>query len=105
MEPIKRPMINDALRLVRLYWGLSQAELAKSLDLSQSMISEIERGSKSVSMEMLEKYSNRLKIRMSQLLFFAEELEDSPALKKGKLFVQERVLKLLQALAPDEEDA
>ena len=99
-------MINDALKLIRLYWGLSQSELAQSLDLSQSMISEIERGSKSVSMEVLEKYSNKLNIRMSQLLFFAEELEDAPALKKGRLFVQEKILNLLQALAPsDEEEA
>lgn len=73
MSNLKRPMINDALRLVRLYHGVSQAELAQDLGLSQSMISEIERGAKSVSIDVLEKYSETLGIRMSQLLFFAEE--------------------------------
>ena len=39
---------------------------------------------------------------MSQLLFFAEELEDEPVKKKGKLIIANKVLKLLEALAPKE---
>lgn len=102
MSNLKRPMINDALRLVRLYHGASQAELAQDLGLSQSMISEIERGAKSVSIDVLEKYSETLGIRMSQLLFFAEELEDEPVRRRGKLIVASRVLKLLEAMSPKE---
>ena len=93
-------MINEALRLIRLYWGYSQIDLSKELELSQSMISEIERGSKSVSMEVLERYSNRLGIRMSQLLFFAEEIEGEPPLTRGKLIVANKVLQLLDSLKP-----
>ncbi|SFZ82889.1 DNA-binding transcriptional regulator, XRE-family HTH domain [Devosia enhydra] len=100
MPELKRPMINDALRLVRLYWGYSQADLAKDLDLSQSMISEIERGAKAVTLDVLERYSGKLGIRMSQLLFFAEELETEPAQRRGKLLVAGHVLKLLENLAP-----
>lgn len=44
MKDIKHPMINEALRLLRLYLGLSQKQIAKELGLSQSMISEIEGG-------------------------------------------------------------
>ena len=95
-------MINDALRLVRLYWGLSQKGIADELEISQSMISEIERGAKAVSMDILEKYSAKLNIRMSQLLFFAEELDNEPIQNKGKLIVAGSVLKLLHALAPNE---
>lgn len=103
MNELKRPMINDALRLVRLYWGLSQAELASELDVSQSMISEVERGAKQVSMDLLERYSEGLGVRMSQLLFFAEELQDEPVRRRGKLLVADKVLRLLEALAPKEK--
>lgn len=102
MTEIKRPMINEALKLVRLYWGFNQEELGERLDLSQSMISEIERGAKSVSLETLQRYSNGLGIRMSQLMFFAEEIEGEPPLKRGRLIIANRVLKLLDALRPDE---
>ena len=102
MADLKRTMINEALRLVRLYWGLSQIELAERVSLSQSMISDIERGAKEVSVEVLEKYSKELGIRMSQLLFFAEELDGQPPQKRGRLVVANRVLELLRALAPSE---
>jgi transcriptional regulator with XRE-family HTH domain len=99
---MRKPMINDALRLVRLYAGYSQAELADIIGLSQSMISEVERGVKPVSLDILQRYCDSLNIRMSQLLFFAEELEDEPVKKKGKLIIANKVLKLLEALAPKE---
>lgn len=102
MPDAKRPMINEALKLVRLYWGYNQIELATQLGLSQSMISEIERGGKSVSLETLERYSSGLGIRMSQLMFFAEEIEGEPPLKRGKLIIANRVLKLLDKLKPDD---
>lgn len=102
MSQVKRPMINDALRLLRLYLGMSQKELATELDISQSMVSEIENGGKSVSMEVLERYSTKLDVRMSQLLFFAEELEGEPIKTRGKLIIASRVLQLLEKLSPKE---
>lgn len=102
MSELKRPMINDALRLVRLYFGYSQVELAEELELSQSMISEIERGAKPVTMDVLEKYSQGLGIKMSKLMFFAEELEGEPVQKRGKLIVANRVLKILEGFSPKE---
>jgi transcriptional regulator with XRE-family HTH domain len=102
MNDIKRPMINDALRLLRLYLGLSQKQIATALNISQSMVSEIESGAKPVSMDVLERYSTKLNIRMSQLLFFAEELEGEPLKTRGKLIVANRALKLLDTLSPRE---
>lgn len=102
MNDIRRPMINDALRLLRLYLGLSQKQIAQNLEISQSMISEIESGSKSVSMEILERYSKNLNVRMSQLLFFAEELDGQPVKTRGRLIVAPHVLTLLERLSPPE---
>lgn len=102
MSETKKPLLNDALRLLRLYLGLSQKQLAAELQLSQSMVSEIESGIKPVSMEVLERYSGKFNIRMSQLLFFAEELKGEPVMSRGKLIIANRVLSLLDALAPRE---
>jgi len=102
MSNIKRPMINEALKIVRLYWGFSQIELSKRLDLSQSLISDIERGSKPVTMEVLERYSEKLNIKMSQLLFFAEEIEGEPPIRRGRLIIAQKALKFLETLSPPE---
>ena len=102
MPEKKRPMINEALRLIRLYWGYSQTELSKELKLSQSMISEIESGTKPVSMDVLEIYSRKLGIRMSQLMFFAEEIEGKPPVSRGRLIIAESAIKLLEKLVPKE---
>jgi transcriptional regulator with XRE-family HTH domain len=95
-------MINEALRLLRLYLGLSQKQMATELGLSQSMVSEIESGDKSISMETLERYSTNFGVRMSQLLFFAEELQHQNVTKRGKLIVASGVLALLDKLSPRE---
>lgn len=102
MNDVKRPAISDALRLLRLYLGFTQSQIAVQLSLSQSMISEIEKGVKPVSMEVLERYSETFRIRLSQLMFFAEELEGEPVQTRGKLIIANRVLRLLEALAPKE---
>ena len=99
----KRPMINDALRLVRLYWGMSQQEVANAIGVSQSLVSDIESSRKGVSLDLLDKYSRALGIRMSQLLFFAEEIEGEPVKRRGSLFIAERVLKLLETLKPADQ--
>jgi len=65
-------MINDALKLVRVYHNLKQNQLAEALELSPSYLNEIEAGKKQVTMDVLEKYSKFFKIPTSSLLYFAE---------------------------------
>ena len=96
------PMINDALKLLRLYCGLSQVQIASKIGVSQSLISDIEASRKKVTLDVLERYSKSLGIRMSQLLFFAEEIEGQPVKSKGQLLVADKVLKLLQKIKPNE---
>lgn len=99
-------MINEALTIARLYWGYSQTELASSLGISQAMVSEIERGTKAVTLETLGRYSDVLGIKKSQLMFFAEEIEGEPPVRKGRLIIAEKALRLLRQLKPaDPQDA
>jgi transcriptional regulator with XRE-family HTH domain len=96
----KRPMINEALRLLRLYCGFSQAEMASLASITQSMVSDIEAGRKAVSMDLLEAYSRATGVKMSQLLFFAEEIDGQPIARRGQLIIADKVLKLLEAIKP-----
>ncbi len=91
--------------MARLYWGYNQAELAEMLGVSQSVISEVENASKSVSMDLLERYANALNVRMSNLLFFAEELEATPNATRGKTIIATKVLEFLDGIAPREKKA
>lgn len=98
-------MLNDALRLLRLYSRYSQAEMAKRLGVAQSLVSDVENGRKNVTMDLLAAYSEATGIRMSQLLFFAEEMEGEPIARRGQLIIADKVLRLLESLKPNEREA
>ncbi len=102
MTDRKKPMINETLMIARLYWGYSQTELALALGISQAMVSEIERGTKAVTLETLGRYSDVLGIKKSQLMFFAEEIEGEAPVRKGRLIIAEKALHLLKKLKPAE---
>ena len=55
-------MINEALKLIRVFHDLRQFELAEHLKVSKSHISEIESGTKTPSLELMEKYSAEFRI-------------------------------------------
>lgn len=101
----KRPMINEALRLLRLYCGFSQAEMAKRISVAQSMVSDVESGRKNVTMDLLELYSSAVGVRMSQLLFFAEEIDGQPIARRGQLIIADKVLRALEKLKPRDREA
>ena len=65
-------MIHRALRLLRVYHNLKQKDLAVKLEISASHLSEIEKGTKGVSVEMLEKYSEVFRLPVSSIALFAE---------------------------------
>lgn len=92
-------MLNRALRLLRTYHQLSQQELAKRLEVSNSYLSEIEKGAKTPSMEVLQKYSALFKMPLSSILLFSESLEaDRKPGSRLRVAAADKVLKLLEWL-------
>lgn len=73
-------MIHEALRLIRVYHDFKQFEAAERLGISKSHISEIEKGNKTPSLDLIERYSQEFRIPVSAIMFFAEEL---PSAKRG----------------------
>lgn len=93
-------MINRALKTIRQFHGLTQAELALKLDMSKSYLSEIESGKKSVGYELLEKYSELFDVPVSSLVFFSENLEKADSIpEKFRSVVADKILKIMEWIA------
>jgi transcriptional regulator with XRE-family HTH domain len=92
-------MLNRALKLLRTYHQFNQVELAKRLSISNSYLSEIEKGDKTPGLELLEKYSEIFKMPVSSILLFSESLSDNR--KPGerlRVAAAEKILRLLEWL-------
>jgi transcriptional regulator with XRE-family HTH domain len=88
-------MVNEALRLIRVFHDLKQYELADQLKVSKSHISEIESGIKTPSLELIEKYSAEFRIPVSAIMFFAEEIPNAKRGEKARTKIASTVLDLL----------
>lgn len=88
-------MLNEALRLIRVFHDMKQFELADRLDISKSHISEIERGTKTPSLELIGKYSAEFRIPVSAIMFFAEEIPNAKRGEKARTKIASSVLDLL----------
>lgn len=93
-------MLHRALKLLRKYHNLSQAELARRLDMSPSHICDVENNKKSPSLDLLGKYSTFFDIPLSSIMLFAEHIaEDGKVLNKAKTFIAGKILNILEWIA------
>jgi transcriptional regulator with XRE-family HTH domain len=75
--------INEALRLLRIFNDLKAVDLAKELNISNSYLSEIEKGRKMPTLEIINKYAEFFNTTPSTILFFSENLnKDGDNLKR-----------------------
>ncbi|MBB4096208.1 helix-turn-helix transcriptional regulator [Ochrobactrum pecoris] len=88
-------MLNEALRLIRVYHDMSKAELARALGFSRSFISELEAGNKKVTLETIERYSGYFEIPASSIMLFAERTGDADLSERARTFVADKALKML----------
>lgn len=90
-------MISEALRLLRVFNDMKSIELSKKLGISQSYLSEIERGKKTPTLDLLQKYGEVFNLKVSTLLFFSEEL-DKDKKNDVKDSIGKKMIKLLQII-------
>jgi transcriptional regulator with XRE-family HTH domain len=86
-------MLNEALRLLRVFNDLKAVELAEKLSISTSYLSEIEKGKKEPSLDIIKKYAEIFDTSPSTILFFSENLD-----KEGSSFKKSIGRKLIQFL-------
>ena len=99
---MSQSLMNEALKILRLYWGKTQAELASMLGVSQGYVSDVEKGRREVTLELLGRYSRELKVPMSSLMLFAEAVEGAPPITRGKLIIAGKALDFLKRLIPED---
>lgn len=89
-------MISEALRLIRVYHDLKQSELAARLKISKSYLSEIESGTKTPTLDLINSYSAEFDIPASAILFFAEHVQEPSTTSEARQFVSRKILTLLR---------
>ena len=92
-------MLNEALRLIRVYHDMPQTDAAGKLGISKSYLSEIEAGKKVPTLHILENYSKAFSIPLSSILFFSEHMQDGVRGERVRVAVSKKVLKLLDFIA------
>lgn len=80
-----RRLLGDVLREKRMQRGLTLRELSKSARVSLGYISEIERGQKEASSELLASICSALDVPLSEIL---SEVSDAVALEEAALAMQ-----------------
>ncbi|WP_347303599.1 helix-turn-helix transcriptional regulator [Croceibacterium sp. TMG7-5b_MA50] len=95
-------MYDRALKTMRQYHRLSQAEMADQIGISRSYLNEIERDKKEPSLDILRRYAERFEVPLSSLMLFAERSNEL-RFDKARIFVADKVLKMLEWIAEDED--
>lgn len=96
-------MYNRALKTIRLYHRVTQAELADQIGISRPYLNEIERNKKTPSLDILKKYADRFDVPLSSIMLFAERSQDT-SVDKARVFVADKVLKMLEWIAEGSDD-
>lgn len=91
-------MLGEALRLIRVYHDLKQKQVAERLDISTSYLSEIEKGHKVPSLDLIQRYSNAFGVPVSSIMFFAEQVEAGGSYDRARSFVAGKMIGLMQFL-------
>ena len=92
-------MLNEALRLVRVFHRLNQSQLAKQMGISRSYLSEIEAGKKKPTLNILMQYSEIFGLPTSSLLLFSENLENNSVAEKTRHVVGKKLISIMNWLS------
>jgi transcriptional regulator with XRE-family HTH domain len=98
-------MLNEALRLIRVYHDIKQSEAAERLGISKSYLSEIEKGHKKPTLELIDKYADAFGIPASSIMFFSENIDKPRAYEQARTFVASKILSLMRFLEERSEHA
>ncbi|MEZ2221902.1 helix-turn-helix transcriptional regulator [Rhizobium sp. RCC_161_2] len=89
-------MLNEALRLIRVFHDIKQSEAAYKLGISKSYLSEIEKGRKAPSLDLLRKYEATFDIPASSIMFFSENLGKSAVKEKARTLVASKIISIMK---------
>lgn len=68
-------MLGEAIRIARVFQGISQQHLAEAMGVSNGYLSQIESGAREPSQSTLRAAASALKMPVSSLVFFSEQMQ------------------------------
>lgn len=89
-------MLGEALRLIRVFHDKKLYELSKEIGVSPGYLSEVERGIKKPTLDLLGKYAKAFNTKPSVILFFAEDLDKEKKRGSTKVKLRNKLLKFLK---------
>ncbi len=89
-------MLNEALRLIRIFHDMSAKELAQKLDISVAQLSKIESGKIMPQMHLLEKYATVFQTTTASLLLFSDNLDNVKGRSPFKISIRNKMFNLLK---------
>ncbi len=95
-------MLGEALRLIRIFHDRKQIDLADELGISQSHLSDIERGVKSPSQDLVTRYAEVFDLPVSSIWFFDEQLSsgaNNRAINRARGVIADKILDFLRIIA------
>ena len=98
-------MLNEALRLIRVFHDMKQSDLSRELEMSPSFLSEIEKGRKTATFDLVQKYAEYFHIPASSIMLFSEKIdsEEQPKNEEERVRTARRILKIMLLIAKDIE--
>ena len=98
-------MLGETLKTLRIFYGYRSVEMANKLEISQSFLSEVENNKKNPTIDLLNKYSKVLKIKVSTIILLSESMKDEKKdLKHNIAGLGMRILKVLKENGELEDD-
>lgn len=95
-------MLGETLKRLRGIYGYSAKEMSDRLGISSSYLSEIERGKKPPTLDLLNRYSSVLGIKTSSLIRFSEEFDCAEKHGAGQDFITKIMSKLIDTFSKPE---
>lgn len=100
-ELILHDNLPEALRLLRVFHSMKQNFLADNLNISRSYISEIEKGTRTPSLDVIKQYAAFFKIPVSSIMFFSEQIaiskqDDQCITFKTRYAISSKIINFLQ---------
>ena len=89
-------MLGNVLRCIRIVNDVTLISLSKEFHISQGYISDIERGKKEPTLEILRMYSEKFEIPLSGILFFYENIGNPKNNQKIRNFLGKSALKFIR---------
>ncbi|MEG9267829.1 helix-turn-helix transcriptional regulator [Qipengyuania sp. Mu-71] len=89
-------MLGEALRLIRVFHDLKQFEVAERLGVSRSHISDIEKGNREPSLDLIRKYSKEFGVSPSEIMFFAEGVGSANRGERARTSIASKVIDMLR---------